>query len=198
VLAGSIERVTFHNASNGFCVLRIKARGHRDLVTVVGHAAEISAGEWVTVSGVWVNDREHGQQFKAAFLRSSPPTTAEGIEKYLGSGMIRDIGPIYASKLVSAFGAEVFEVIEQAPERLREVPGIGQMRASRIAQAWADQKVVREIMVFLHSHGVGTARAVRIFKTYGNDAVQVMASVNYQHLNSTPGIRDAQANMVNR
>jgi hypothetical protein len=115
VLAGSIERVTFHNASNGFCVLRIKARGHRDLVTVVGHAAEISAGEWVTLSGVWVNDREHGQQFKAAFLRSSPPTTAEGIEKYLGSGMIRGIGPIYASKLVAAFGAEVFEVIEQAP-----------------------------------------------------------------------------------
>jgi exodeoxyribonuclease V alpha subunit len=188
VLAGSIERVTFHNASNGFCVLRIKARGHRDLVTVVGHAAEISAGEWVTVSGVWVNSREHGQQFKAAFLRSSPPTTAEGIEKYLGSGMIRGIGPIYASKLVSAFGAEVFEVIEQAPERLREVPGIGKVRASRIAQAWADQKVVREIMVFLHSHGVGTARAVRIFKTYGNDAVQVMTENPYRLARDIRGI----------
>jgi exodeoxyribonuclease V alpha subunit len=188
VLAGSIERVTFHNASNGFCVLRIKARGHRDLVTVVGHAAEISAGEWVTVSGVWVNSREHGQQFKASFLRSSPPTTAEGIEKYLGSGMIRGIGPIYASKLVGAFGAEVFEVIEQAPERLREVPGIGQVRAGRIAQAWADQKVVREIMVFLHSHGVGTARAVRIFKTYGNDAVQVMAENPYRLARDIRGI----------
>ena len=188
VLAGSIERVTFHNADNGFCVLRIKARGHRDLVTVVGHSAEISAGEWVTVSGVWVNSREHGQQFKAAFLRSSPPTTAEGIEKYLGSGMIRGIGPIYASKLVSAFGAEVFEVIEQAPERLREVPGIGQVRAGRIAQAWADQKVVREIMVFLHSHGVGTARAVRIFKTYGNDAVQVMAENPYRLARDIRGI----------
>jgi exodeoxyribonuclease V alpha subunit len=188
VLAGSIERVTFHNAENGFCVLRIKARGHRDLVTVVGHSAEISAGEWVTVSGVWVNSREHGQQFKAAFLRSSPPTTAEGIEKYLGSGMIRGIGPIYASKLVSAFGAEVFEVIEQAPERLREVPGIGQVRAGRIAQAWADQKVVREIMVFLHSHGVGTARAVRIFKTYGNDAVQVMAENPYRLARDIRGI----------
>ena len=104
-----------------------------------------------------MNDREHGQQFKAAFLRSSPPTTAERIEKYLGSGMIRGIGPIYASKLVSAFGAEEFAVIEPAPERLWEVPGIGQVRAGRIAQAWADQKVVREIMVFLHSYGVGTA-----------------------------------------
>jgi ATP-dependent exoDNAse (exonuclease V) alpha subunit len=93
VLAGSIERVTFHNAENGFCVLRIKARGHRDLVTVVGHAAEISAGEWITLSGTWVNSREHGQRFKASFLRASAPTTAEGIEKYLGSGMIRGIGP---------------------------------------------------------------------------------------------------------
>jgi exodeoxyribonuclease V alpha subunit len=188
VLAGSIERVTFHNAESGFCVLRIKARGHRELVTVVGHAAEISAGEWVTVSGTWVNSREHGQQFKAAFLRASPPTTAEGIEKYLGSGMIRGIGPIYASKLVTAFGAEVFEVIEQAPERLREVPGIGRVRAGRIAQAWADQKVVREIMVFLHSHGVGTARAVRIFKTYGNDAVQVMAENPYRLARDIRGI----------
>jgi exodeoxyribonuclease V alpha subunit len=196
VLAGSIERVTFHNASNGFCVLRIKARGHRELVTVVGHAAEISAGEWVTVSGTWVNDREHGQQFKAAFLRSSPPTTAEGIEKYLGSGMIRGIGPIYASKLVEAFGAEVFEVIEQAPERLREVPGIGQVRAGRIAQAWADQKVVREIMVFLHSHGVGTARAVRIFKTYGNDAVQVMAENPYRLARDIRGISFRTADAI--
>jgi len=188
VLAGSIERVTFHNAANGFCVVRIKARGHRELVTVVGHAAEISAGEWVTVSGTWVNSREHGQQFKAHFLRSSPPTTAEGIEKYLGSGMIRGIGPVYASKLVAAFGAEVFEVIEQTPERLREVPGIGRVRAGRIAQAWADQKVVREIMVFLHSHGVGTARAVRIFKTYGNDAVQVMAENPYRLARDIRGI----------
>jgi exodeoxyribonuclease V alpha subunit len=188
VLAGSIERVTFHSAESGFCVLRIKARGHRDLITVVGHAAEISAGEWVTVSGTWVNSREHGQQFKASFLKASAPTTAEGIEKYLGSGMIRGIGPIYASKLVAVFGAAVFEVIEQAPERLREVPGIGKVRASRIAQAWADQKVVREIMVFLHSHGVGTARAVRIFKTYGNEAVQVMAENPYRLARDIRGI----------
>ena len=188
VLAGSIERVTFHNAESGFCVLRIKARGHRELVTVVGHAAEISAGEWVTVSGTWVNRREHGQQFKAAFLKASAPTTAEGIEKYLGSGMIRGIGPIYASKLVAVFGDQVFEVIEQAPERLREVPGIGQVRAGRIAKAWADQKVVREIMVFLHSHGVGTARAVRIFKTYGNDAVQVMVENPYRLARDIRGI----------
>src|SRR5438045_2274957 len=112
VLAGLVERVTFHNAENGFCVLRIKARGHRELVTTVGHAASISAGEWVTASGEWVNDRTHGQQFKSRFMRTSAPTTTEGIEMYLGSGMIRGIGPVYAKKMVKVFGEKVFDVIE--------------------------------------------------------------------------------------
>ena len=112
VLAGLIERVTYHNSENGFCVLRVKARGHRDVVTVVGHAAAIAAGEWITASGEWVNDRTHGQQFRARFLRTSPPTSADGIEKYLSSGMIRGVGPVYAKKLVRAFGDKVFDVIE--------------------------------------------------------------------------------------
>jgi exodeoxyribonuclease V alpha subunit len=97
VLAGLVERVTYQNAENGFCVIRVKARGHRDLVTVVGHAAVISAGEWITASGEWTNDRTHGQQFKARFLKTSAPTSVEGIEKYLASGMIRGIGPVYAN-----------------------------------------------------------------------------------------------------
>jgi len=107
VLAGPVERVTFHNGVSGFCVLRIKARGHRELVTVVGHAAVISAGEWITASGEWINDRTHGQQFKAKFLKTSEPTSLDGIEKYLGSGMIRGIGPVYAKKLVRAFAEKV-------------------------------------------------------------------------------------------
>ena len=164
VLAGPVERVTFHNEESGFCVLRIKARGHRELVTVIGHAAVISAGEWVTASGEWINDRTHGQQFKPKFLKTSEPTSLDGIEKYLGSGMIRGIGPVYAKKLVRAFGEKVFDTIEAEPERLREVTGIGAVRASRITGTWAEQKIIREIMVFLHSNGVGTARAVRIFK----------------------------------
>src|SRR3954469_13714386 len=188
VLAGLVERVTYHNAENGFCVLRVKARGHRDLVTTVGHAATISAGEWITASGEWVNDRSHGQQFKARFLRSSAPTSTDGIEKYLASGMIRGIGPVYAKKLVKAFGERVFDVIEAEPNRLREVSGIGPMRAERIATAWAEQKIVREIMVFLHSHGVGTARAVRIFKTYGADALQVMSENPYRLARDIRGI----------
>ena len=101
VLAGPVERVTFHSDDSGFCVLRIKARGHRELVTVIGHAAVISAGEWITASGEWINDRTHGQQFKAKFLKTSEPTSLDGIEKYLGSGMIRGIGPVYAKKLVA-------------------------------------------------------------------------------------------------
>ena len=188
VLAGTIERVTFHNAENGFCVLRIKARGHRDLVTIIGHAATIAAGEWITASGEWVNDHTHGQQFRARFLRTSAPSSVEGIEKYLASGMIRGIGPVYARKMVKAFGETVFDIIEAEPDRLREVEGIGPVRAQRITAAWAEQKIVREIMVFLHSHGVGTARAVRIYKTYGVDAVQVMSENPYRLARDIRGI----------
>src|SRR5215207_1813920 len=188
VLAGPVERVTFHNGDSGFCVLRIKARGHRELVTVIGHAAVISAGEWVTASGEWINDRTHGQQYRARFLKTSEPTSLDGIEKYLGSGMIRGIGPVYAKKLVRAFGEKVFDTIEAEPERLREVTGIGAVRAGRITAAWAEQKIIREIMVFLHSNGVGTARAVRIFKTYGANAIQVMTEDPYRLARDIRGI----------
>ncbi len=132
VLTGLVERVTYQNAENGFRVVRITARGQRELVTLVGHAAAISAGEWITASGNWINDRTHGQQFKARFLKTSTPTSVEGIEKYLASGMIRGIGPVYAKKLLRAFGDKVFDVIEAEPDRLREVDGIGPIRAGRI------------------------------------------------------------------
>ena len=115
VLAGLVERVTFHNEENGFCVLRVKARGQRDLITVLGHAAMIAAGEFVQASGSWVNDRTHGVQFRASFLNATAPTTIEGIEKYLGSGMIRGIGPIYAKKLVRAFSDAVLTSLSRTP-----------------------------------------------------------------------------------
>jgi hypothetical protein len=145
VLAGLVERVTYHNEGNGYCVLRIKARGHRELVTVVGHAAVISAGEWITASGEWVNDRTHGQQYRARFLKTSEPTSLDGIERYLGSGMIRGIGPVYAKKLVRAFGEKVFDTIEAEPERLRGVTGIGpdQESLSR-SPIWLSMKRKRE------------------------------------------------------
>ncbi len=196
VLAGLVERVTFHNPENGFCVLRTRARGHRELVTVVGHAAMVAPGEWITASGEWVNDRTHGQQFKARFIRTAEPSSVEGIEKYLGSGIIRGIGPVYARKLVRAFGEKVFDVIEAEPERLREVTGIGKVRAKRITDARAEQKVVREIMVFLHNHGVGMARAVRIFRTYGADAVEVMTKNTYRLARDIRGIGFVTADAI--
>jgi exodeoxyribonuclease V alpha subunit len=196
VVVGLVERVTFHSQDTGFCVLRVKARGHRDLVTTVGHAAMISAGEWITASGQWVNDRTHGLQFKTQFLKTSAPSTSEGIEKYLGSGMIKGIGPVYAKRMVKMFGCDVFDIIEASPERLHEVDGIGPKRADKITAGWADQKVIREIMVFLHQNGVGTARAVRIFKTYGVDSVQIMSENPYRLAKDIRGIGFRTADLI--
>ena len=196
VVVGLVERVTFHSQDTGFCVLRVKARGHRDLVTTVGHAAMISAGEWITASGHWINDRTHGLQFKTQFLKTSAPSTSEGIEKYLGSGMIKGIGPVYAKRMVKMFGCDVFDIIEVSPERLHEVDGIGPKRADKITAGWADQKVIREIMVFLHQNGVGTARAVRIFKTYGVDSVQIMSENPYRLAKDIRGIGFRTADQI--
>ena len=187
-LSGVLERVTYHNAENGFCVLRVKARGQRDLVVVIGHAAVISPGEFISATGAWVNDREHGLQFKATHITTTQPTSLEGIEKYLASGMIRGIGPTYARALVRAFGEAVFDLIEQQPERLREVTGIGDKRAARIVAGWTDQKAIREIMLFLHAHGVGTSRAVRIFKTYGQEAIALITQNPYRLSRDIRGI----------
>jgi len=142
MLVGTVERVTFHNPETGFCVLRVQVRGRRDLATVVGQAAAITAGERVQATGQWINDRSHGLQFRASFLQSAPPASAEGIEKYLSSGLIRGIGPIYARKLIAAFGDAVFEVIEAEPERLRTLPGIGPQRVRQIIEGWAEQRAV--------------------------------------------------------
>jgi exodeoxyribonuclease V alpha subunit len=171
-LAGAVERVTFHSPESGFCVLRLKVRGERDLVTLTGQAASVSPGEYVEADGWWVNDRKHGLQFKARQLTVIPPSTLDGIERYLGSGMVKGIGPHFARTLVRAFGERVFDVIEDNPEQLLTLPGIGPKRQRRVTDAWAEQKVIRAIMVFLQSHGVGTARAVRIYKTYGDEAVE--------------------------
>lgn len=195
-LSGMVERVTFHNTENGYCVLRLKARGQRDLVTVVGHAAAIGAGEHVEVVGAWVNDRTHGLQFRADTLSTTVPTTLEGLEKYLGSGMIKGMGPVYAKKLVAAFGAEVFEVIEQTPTRLREVTGIGPVREAKIIKGWSDQRVIREIIVWLYSHGVSSARAVRIFKTYGEEAIALIQSDPYRLARDISGIGFKTADQI--
>jgi len=140
------------------CVLRVKVRGQRDLITMLGSAAEVHAGEHIQASGHWEQHREHGPQFRALFLQVTPPSSREGIERYLASGLIKGIGPHFAKRLVAAFGEAAFDVIETAPRRLLEVVGIGATRLARITAGWADQKAIREIMVFLQGHGVGTAR----------------------------------------
>ena len=178
-LTGLIERVTFHSPESGFAVLKVKVRGQRDLQTVVGTAPSVSAGEWVDAQGRWVMDSEHGRQFKSQTLRTAPPNTPEGVERYLGSGLIKGIGPKFAGRLVKAFGLEVFDVIQKSPDRLREVEGIGPTRQECITKGWDVQRAVREIMVFLHSHGVGTSRAFRIYKTYGEGAIEKVQTNPY-------------------
>ena len=170
-LQGSVERVTFHSEASGFFVIRVKCKGQRELVTMTGNTPSVTPGEFVDATGIWFNDHKHGVQFKVKQIKTVTPNTLEGIEKYLGSGMVKGIGPHFAKRLVKAFGEQVFDIIEENPERLMELEGIGKKRREKITSAWSEQKVIREIMVFLQSHGVGTARAVRIYKTYGDESV---------------------------
>lgn len=174
-----VERVTFHSEETGFAVLRLKVRGHRDLVAVVGKAPSVSPGEWVHARGRWTEDPKHGRQFQAEELRVTAPDTREGIEKYLGSGMIKGIGPVYAAKMVETFGREIFEIIERRSAELERIDGIGPHRRRRIKEAWEEQRTVRDIMSFLFSHGVSTARAFRIYKTYGENAVATVQADPY-------------------
>src|SRR5712692_7344932 len=179
-LSGVIERVVFHNPENGFAVLRVQVKGRRDLVTVVGQLASAVAGEYVEASGEWTRDRDHGLQFKASELRTTPPQTVEGIEKFLGSGLIKGIGPHFARKIVEVFGDRTLAVIDESPAFLREVKGIGPARIQRIRASWQEQRTIRAILVFLQSHGIGTARALRIYKTYGDQAIELVRANPYR------------------
>jgi len=173
-LDGQVERLVFRNEENGYTVLRAKVRGHKDLVTVVGTASSVNPGEWLAADGEWITDAHYGPQFKAESMRVSSPDTIDGIKKFLGSGIIRGIGKEYAERLVAAFGRDVFDVIEHSSARLQTVEGIGPGRRASIRAAWEEQKGIREIMSFLFSHGVSTARAFRIYKTYGERAIELI------------------------
>ncbi len=188
LVSGVVERVTYHDQESGFAVLRVRAPGVADLATVVGRMPAIASGEAIQAGGVWVRDRTHGMQFQAAWVRTAAPTSAEGLEKYLASGLLKGIGPHFARRLVAAFGAEVFDVIETAPDRLRDVEGIGPQRALRISDGWRSQRAVRDIMVFLHGLGVGTSRAQRIYKTYGIDAIPILRDNPYRLARDIHGI----------
>ncbi len=171
MISGLVDRVTFHNEDNGFSVLKVQVKGQKEPVTLVGRVAQITAGEHVVAEGVWNIDRTHGRQFKAEMIRATPPDSPEGIEKFLGSGLVKGIGPVYAKKLVGHFGKDVLKIIDEQSARLQEVEGIGPTRRKAIKESWQEAKSVREIMTFLMSHGVSTARAFRIHKTYGEEAM---------------------------
>jgi exodeoxyribonuclease V alpha subunit len=179
-ISGTIERVTFHNLDNGFAVLQVLVPARRGLVTVVGHLPSAVAGEYVEAEGAWQSDRDHGLQFRAETLRTTPPHTVAGIEKYLGSGLVKGIGPHFAKKIVEVFGERTLKVIDESPTFLTEVKGIGKERLRRIRKSWEETNAIRSIMVFLQSHGVGTARAVRIYKTYGDDAIGIVKENPYR------------------
>ncbi len=178
-LRGYIERITYHNPENGFLVARLRAQGRQELVAIVGNAAQVSAGESVLLRGDWKNDSRYGEQFRFSQLETVVPATAHAIEKYLGSGLIKGIGPRMARQLVREFGEETLEVIEQEPEKLTRAAGIGPRRVEMITAAWEQQKHVRDIMLFLKNYGVGQANCARIYKQYGDRAIELISENPY-------------------
>jgi exodeoxyribonuclease V alpha subunit len=166
-LSGSVERITYYNSENGYSVVRLKpdSRSHlpykyparRDeLITVIGNLPEVNPGEWLKLTGRWTIHPQHGRQFQVDFCEQSLPATTEGIRRYLGSGLIRGVGPVMAERIVKKFGEQTLDVIELEPGRLREVLGIGQKRINGIVKAWEQQRAIKEVMIFLQSHGVST------------------------------------------
>jgi len=195
-LTGIVEHVTFHHPDTGFTVLKATVSGFRDLVTLVGSTPSITPGEQFTSTGRWVVDTQYGRQWRATTLTVTPPQTAAGMEKYLGSGVAKGIGPVYARRLVAAFGTDVFTVIDTTPERLREISGIGPHRARQILEGWEAQRHIREIMVFLQSHGVSTTQAARIYKAYGTEAIATVQANPYQLAREIRGIGFKSADQI--
>jgi len=188
-LKGVVERITFQNDENGYIVARFKPEDRPyHLVTVVGNMPSVSVGETLAIYGYWKDHTRYGEQFNIESYETLLPATVEGIKKYLGSGLIKGIGPVTAERLVKAFGLSTLEVIEKDPERMLEVDGVGKKRMEMIVRAWADQKEIKNVMIFLQQHGVGTAYAVKIYKEYGNGAIVVVKNNPYRLASDIWGI----------
>ena len=183
-----VERITFMSEQNGFSVLRCKAKGYDDLVTVVGLLAGIHAGSVLTLQGNWKIDSKYGRQFSVEKWEETVPATVVGIEKYLGSGLVKGIGPAFAHRIVSAFGTDTLDVIDTTPNKLLAVPGIGKVRVERIRKSWAEQKDIKDIMVFLQGHEVSPSHAVKIYKTYGQDSISTVQGNPYRLADDIWGI----------
>ena len=185
---GVVERIVYESPDTGFFVARMREEGNPDLVTFVGNLMAVSPGETIRIRGQWVEDKKFGRQVRTESYETVLPTSVAGIEKYLGSGLIHGIGPVYAKRLIDAFGVETLKVIDEIPHRLQNVPGIGRKRAAQIREAWGEQKSIQSIMLFLQGHGVGTAQAVKIYKRYGDAAVAVLRENPYRLAEDISGI----------
>ena len=179
-LSGQIERITFTNEDNGFTIAKIKVYGRRDLVTVIGAIVNPTPGEIIKMKGEWGNHPQYGEQFKIVFCETTTPATVHGIEKYLGSGLIKGIGPVMAKRIVKMFKEKTLDVIENEIDKLADVEGIGQKRIGMIRKAWEEQKEIRTVMIFLQDHGVSSGYAAKIYKQYGNGSIKVVQDNPYQ------------------
>jgi exodeoxyribonuclease V alpha subunit len=197
-LEGSVERITYYNEETGYSVVRLSVPGRPDLVTVVGLLPEVQPGERLRLEGVWTTHAQYGRQFRAERCEQVLPATAEGIRRYLGSGLVRGVGPVTARRIVACFGADTLRVLEEELERLHEVDGVGPKRASAIALAWEEQKQIRQVMLFLQSHGVTTGLAVKIYKTYGDSALEVVQQDPYRLARDIWGVGFKTADKIAR
>ncbi|MBD2652044.1 ATP-dependent RecD-like DNA helicase [Synechocystis sp. FACHB-383] len=187
-LTGVIERITFHAEETGYTVARLQIPRTKELTTVVGNFAHIQAGQTLKLQGIWKEHPKYGSQFQVSQYHETKPATLTGIEKYLGSGLIKGVGPVTAKRIVAHFGLETLEIIEEKSDRLIEVPGIGKKRVRMIQSTWAEQKAIKEVMLFLQGHGVSTTYAVKIYKQYGDDAIKVVTDNPYQLADDIFGI----------
>jgi exodeoxyribonuclease V alpha subunit len=198
MLVGTVERITFYNEENGYTVAQVTPEGRAYTVTVVGNLLDVSPGESLRLHGTWSTHPRYGRQFQVERYTTVLPATVAGIEKYLGSGLIKGIGPVTARRIVRRFKLDTLRVIEQEPLRLREVLGVGKHRATLIQQAWQDQKAIKEVMIFLQSHNVSTSHAVRIYKTYGDASIDVVRSDPYRLAQDIHGIGFLTADKIAR
>jgi len=197
-LRGTVERVTYYSEETGYSVIRLNVPGQRGLVTIVGNLPEVNPGESLRLEGTWTTHPQYGRQFKAERCEQVLPATVEGIKRYLGSGLVKGVGPVTAARIVQRFGADTLRVLDLEPRRLREALGVGPKRAAAIAKAWEEQKHIREVMLFLQSHGVTTGLAVKIYKTYGDDALRVVQENPYRLARDIWGVGFKTADKIAR
>ncbi len=197
-LEGQIDSITYSNEETGYTVIRLVVHGHSDPVTIVGNVISPAPGEILSVKGYWTNHPRFGRQFKVESHHVKSPATVDGIKKYLGSGLIKGIGPVMAARIVEEFGNETLHTIEHRIEDLEKIDGIGPKRVEMIRKAWMDQKEIRDVMIFLQSHGVGPGFAARIFRQYGNDSISVVTSNPFRLAMDINGIGFSTADKIAR